>query len=651
MDKYIFTKRFKVTIIWLFILMIIYSLLRFGFYISHLNAFSNIPSNEIITSFILGLRFDLSAILSSNLILMVLYNLPFLKLKYKFYRIILIFLFILNNLFFIALNITDYGYFTTTQRRLSYEIFAMAEDVARFFPSLVIHHYFLSGLMLLLVILFSYLSVKFFNFLYRKLPDYKSISANILSFIILWGILIVGIRGGFQLKPIRPADTFISDKPESSYLTLNTTFSVISSLFQNIIPEIKYIPQKEAQKIISGYIVGENESFLNEEYPFLRIKRTVGTPKNLNLVIIIMESWSAKYCGCISGNKSLTPFFDSLATKGILFTKFLANGQRSIEALPSCLASVPSLLNTSIISSSVETNRFRGLGSILLENGYRTSFHHGATTGSMGFYSFSKITGLLNYYGKEDFNDSLNNSYDGSWGIYDEPFFIFTADVLNSTPEPFCSVIFSLSSHDPFLLPRNRKDIFEKYKEESDLDLSIRYSDYSLQKFFEYASKLSWFENTIFIITSDHTLYNSRTDFFTTYHIPLLIYSPKHISPSVNNKISSQVDILPTVIDLLNISTVHSSMGISMLDTNKERFAFEKWGNLFCIFSDSLILLTDFEKQNILYNYISDPSGLNNLSAIYKEENDKLRLLLTAYTQLSTYAIVNNKIYLEYKLR
>ncbi len=649
MSKYIFTKRFKVTIIWIVILMLIYFLLRIGFYISNINLFTKITSEEIIKSFISGLRFDFSAILSSNFILLVIYNLPFIKLRYKFPRIILIFLFILINLFFIALNITDYGYFTTTQRRLSYEIIVMSEDIVRIFPYLIVHHYFLSGLMFLLVILFSFLTVKFLNYLYGKIKENKTISSEIISFLIIIGISIVGIRGGLQLRPIRPADAFVTDNPETSNLTLNTTFNVITNIFQNKIPNVNYMPQVEAQKIIREYIKVENEKFINDEYPFLRYKQTNDSIRKLNVVIFIMESWSAKYCGYLSAEKSLTPFFDSIASKGILFTKFLANGQRSIEAVPTILTSVPSLFNTSIINSNIEMNRFRGIGSIMIENGYTTSFHHGATTGSMGFSGFSKIAGLNNYYGKEDFNDSLNNSYDGAWGIYDEPFFIYTADILNSTKEPFFAVIFSLSSHDPFSLPENRKYIFDKFKDETALELSIRYSDYSLQKFFNYVSNFNWFENTLFIITADHTLYNSRDNFLNTYHIPLLIYSPKYIPPSINNKICSQVDILPTILDILNISTTHSSMGISMLDTIKNRFVFNKWGNLFCTFSDSLVLLTDFENQNILYNYITDFQGKRNLIDIYKEEYNKLKLILTAYIQLSNYTIVNNKIYYEPK--
>ncbi|MCX7833951.1 MAG: sulfatase-like hydrolase/transferase [Ignavibacteria bacterium] len=649
MRKILFTKRFIITLIWIFILMLIYSLLRFGFFISHYETFKNISSIEIVTSFIKGTRFDLSAILSSNLLLIIIYNLPFIRPNFKLYRIFLIILFILTNLFFIALNLTDYGYYTTTQRRITYEIFAMAEDVIRFFPALVVNHYFLSGLMLILIIIFSFFTVKFLNFLYGKIHEYKSISTEIISFILIIGFTIIGIRGGLQLRPIRPADAFISDKPESSYLTLNTTFNVITSIFQNKIPEIKYIPNDEAITIVRDYLRTENESFVSEDYPFQRKKHSFENPKKLNLVIFIMESWSAKYCGYVAGEKSLTPFFDSIASKGMLFTKFLANGQRSIEAVPSILASVPSLFNTSIINSSIEMNRFRGLGSILLENGYNTSFHHAATTGSMGFLGFTKICGLLKYYGKENFKDTLNNSYDGAWGIYDEPFFIYTADILNSTEEPFFATIFSLSSHDPFILPEDRKDFFEKYKGESELELSIRYSDYSLKRFFDYVKNFNWFDNTIFIITSDHTLYNTRTNFLSTYHIPFLIYSPKHIPPTTNNRVSSHVDILPTVLDLLNISTIHSSMGKSLLDTNKSNFAFEKWGNLFCVFSDSLVLLTDFDNQNILYNYTTDTTGVSNLSEVYRDEYYKLKLLLTAYTQITTCSLVNNKIYFDSK--
>ena len=202
-----------------------------------------------------------------------------------------------------------------------------------------------------------------------------------------------------------------------------------------------------------------------------------------------MESWSAPLCGSITGKKSFTPFFDSLAANGMLFTNFFASGQRSIEAVPAILASVPAIYDVSIIGSVSESYKFRGLGSILSENGDTLSSTTGRQPAQWDLYAFSKIAGFTNYYGKESISISGDTVKDGAWGIYDEPFFLETEKTMSTFTEPFCSVIFSLSSHDPYTIPQNRQYLFEKYKDESDFDISVRYSDLSLESFFKAAEK------------------------------------------------------------------------------------------------------------------------------------------------------------------
>ncbi|MEW6655236.1 MAG: LTA synthase family protein, partial [Bacteroidota bacterium] len=322
-----------------------------------------------------------------------------------------------------------------------------------------------------------------------------------------------------------------------------------------------------------------------------------------------MESWSAEYIGSISGLESSAPFFDSLANKGTLFTNFLANGQRSIEAVPSILASLPAVFPSSIIGSRVEINKIRGLGSILLEHGYTTSFHHGAASGSMGFDAFVPSAGFLNYYSKSEFTNYADSLFDGAWGIFDEPFFLDAANKINQFNEPFCTVIFSLSPHDPFKIPNNRKPLFDKYKNGTDFQAAMRYSDFSIQKFFEFAEKQNWYKNTVFIITGDHTFYTARNDIFSSFHIPLLIFDPADLSRKRNSKVGTHVDILPTILDLLNIPTVHASMGRSLLDEKLKGFGAMTFFPNFLFFDDKSVYLDDFEKRKEFYaNYkFTDP--------------------------------------------
>ena len=640
----IFPKQFVVSIAGIAFLLITASLLRLGFYLTNLDYFIPLSFSEIASAFLTGVRFDVSGILYLNIIIIVVFNLPYLYPVKKLPKIIYFLVFLILNLLGFFISVADFGYFRTTQRRLSFEIFAMTEDILRYVPSLVQTHFLLFLVFLIVSFIFAFIAYRLFSRLDSVIHDKKLWLPEILGFVIIMLITATGIRGGFQLKPIRQADAFRGNMT-AGYLSMNTPFNIIRSRTQPVFQNVNIMDKNESRDIVRKMIFNHNEIPLNDEFTFMRKTSGTGDTLKPNIVIFMMESWSAKYSNAVTGNKSYTPFFDSLSKHGLLFTDFFANGQRSIEAVPSVLVSVPSFSGNSLISSSAEMNKYRGLGSILNESGYYTSFHHGAVTGSMGFNSFSKLAGFSGYFGKENFIDTTGFNYDGVWGIYDEPFFIDAGSKMNSFNQPFCSVIFSLSSHDPFSIPVNRKEIFDKHKGENELDISVRYSDFSLSEFFEYASGQKWFDNTIFLITADHTLFNSRMNFTSTYHIPLLMYSPKFIKPGVYDRIASQVDILPSLIDMLNLNTVHSSMGVSFFDTTKTRYCFEIFGEYFCIIDDEFVLITNFEKEPDMYRYKTDPNLSENVALKYKDVTDGLLRKLTAYYQEISNAVSGDKIY------
>jgi phosphoglycerol transferase MdoB-like AlkP superfamily enzyme len=641
----IFPKQFIVSIAGIAYLLVTASLIRLGFYLTNLDYFTTLSFSEIALAFLAGIRFDISGILYLNIVILTVFNLPYLYPVKKLYKIIYFSVFTVLNLLGLFVSVADFGYFSNTQRRLSFEIFAMMEDVIRYLPSLVQTHFILFMVFLIFSFCFVFLAYRLFSRIDSGIQNKKFLLSEILGFVFIMLIAVTGIRGGFQLKPIRQADAFRGNMT-AGYISMNTPFNIIRSRFQPVFRNINLMDKNESRDIVRKMIFNHNEKPLNDEFTFMR--KTAGTGDTLkpNIVIFMMESWSAKYSNAVSGNKSYVPFFDSLSKHGLLFTDFFANGQRSIEAVPSVLVSVPSFSGNSLISSSAEMNKYRGLGSILKESGYFSSFHHGAATGSMGFNSFTKLAGFNEYFGKENFIDTTGFNYDGVWGIYDEPFFIDAATKMNSFNQPFCSVIFSLSSHDPFSIPVNRKEFFEQYKGENELDVAVRYSDFSLSKFFGYASAQKWFDNTIFIITADHTLFNSRINFTSTYHIPLLMYSPRFIKPGIYDKIASQVDILPSLLDMLNISAVHSSMGVSFFDTTKTRYCFEKFGEYFCIIDDEYVLITNFEKEPDMYRYKTDPNLSENVTSKYKDVTNDLLRKLTAYYQEISNAVAEDKIYI-----
>lgn len=228
---------------------------------------------------------------------------------------------------------------------------------------------------------------------------------------------------------------------------------------------------------------------------------------------------------------------------------------------------------------------------------------------------------------------------------------------------PFCSIIFSLTSHAPYKIPPHREAIFRNYSGDNEFQHVLRYSDYSLQQFFNAVQGKPWFKNTVFIIMGDHTNYARGGNFHSYFHIPLLIYAPEFIKPQRYDQIGSQVDILPTILDILHISTVHSSMGRSLWDTtppeadlpmaqgsnkktasDKTHYEVISNGIHYALFTDQYVLMNDLEKNLGLYDYRFDPQCKNDLQLKNPEIAEDLKRKFYAYIQEVTYAVSQDKI-------
>jgi phosphoglycerol transferase MdoB-like AlkP superfamily enzyme len=641
-----------VTILGLAYLLACYELLRLGFLIANRQYFTGVAAGEVLWAFVYGLRFDVSALLMLNGVIILLYNLPGFPARHQWYSKTLLVLFWAANLAGIVLNLADYGYFGFTQRRLMRELFAMPREIMEMVPSLIGGYWYLFLLLAVVLALFIYSSLKYFKWLDKNVAYKFNIFSESLSFILITGLAVLGIRGGLQSKPIRQNHAFFSGNRVTGYLALNSTFTVLRSLSQPKLQEYQFMPRQEAQKLVEAALRDSNETMVDGEYPFLRRKRFPVPEKKLNVVIFIMESWPAGQIGAISGGPSVTPFFDSLARHGILYTNFLANAQRSLEAVPAILTSIPAFYNNnSFINSQSEMDRVLGLGHILLKRGYTTSFHHGAKVGSMGFDAYARTAGFLHYYGKEDYPGLADSLQDGTWGVYDEEFFLDALSRFDKFRKPFASVIFSLSPHDPLKIPKYREALFSEFKDDDKFHRALRYSDHSLKVFFERAAKSDWYGSTIFIITGDHPYHSMRNDFTSIFHVPLLIYRPEGLKPSRNGGIASQVDILPTLLDLLDCSTVHASMGSSLLPDKKGHYAVAAYGAQFAVFGDSLVLVSDLEKINGLFEYKKDVGLTNDLQKVRSGEAEKMFSYLHAYIQQASYAIARDRICREEDIR
>lgn len=376
-------------------------------------------------------------------------------------------------------------------------------------------------------------------------------------------------------------------------------------------------------------------------YSPIRQLKTDSTFNQKNVVFIILESFSKEYMGYFNKGKGYTPFLDSLMQHSLVFENSYANGKRSAEGIPAILASIPTLMTEPYLTSVYGANTISSIASILKTKGYNSSFYHGGTNGTMGFKEFCSIAGFDKYYGRTEYNNE--DDYDGNWGIWDEPYLQYFNQELSQKKEPFMSAVFTLSSHHPYLLPEKHK---QKFKGGTiPIHACIEYTDYALQLFFKSAQKQKWYNNTLFVLTADHTgisegiYYGNQIGMYT---IPIVFFDPSQNKSEKNYTLTQQLDILPTVLDYIHYPDSFFSFGKSVFDTTQSPMNIQFYNGFYQASNDSLLMVYDGNNAQTIFNYRKDsllkqPLKQNNSSTL------KLSNQLKAFIQTYTNCLLNNK--------
>lgn len=437
------------------------------------------------------------------------------------------------------------------------------------------------------------------------------------------------VSRGLEPKPIRliTANKYVA--PGYIPLVINTPFTILNSINQYTESLSSYFPSEEAEHYFQP----------------VRTLRTGDEFRKQNVVIIILESFGKEYVETISDDgESYTPFLDSLLDVGLNCTRAFANGRTSMDAMPAIVGGFPSLLNTSYIASIYSVNNIRGLAFLLKQKGYSTSFYHGAKNGSMGFDLFTKAAGIDEYYGRSEFKD--DKYYDGAWGIWDEHFFQYMANNLDRTAEPFFSVLFTLSSHEPYNIPESLNTVLP---EGPQVLRAVAYTDYALQSFFHTASKMPWYTNTLFVLLADHTSVAISKDYkspFRSVQIPILYYAPG--DPELHGeytKVTQQLDVMPSVLDYLNFSETFTSFGNSIFsEKNEYRFSVNYDHTSYQMIDSAYCMRFDGTQPVFLSNHTSDPLLSVNILDQDREYAKQMEVHLKAFLQNYYVRLNTNKL-------
>ena len=449
---------------------------------------------------------------------------------------------------------------------------------------------------------------------------------------------IGGIRGGFdpEQRPINNKDAKeYAPHPIHSALVLNTPYSIIRTMGKSAFPHLEYYGEAEAESIYSPV------------HPAVPVN-----PSHPNVAIIILESFGSEYSAYLNGRpeeKGYMPFLDSLMREGLTFESTFSNGHSSIDGQASVHLSVP-LMVISFFTSHAALNEVRGVATELRDMGYHTAYFHGADNGSLGLDGFAKSVGYDNYYGRTEYNEDSrfggDKDFDGMWAIWDEPFLQFYATKMTELKEPFITTVFTASSHHPYHVPEQYAAV---YPEEgtNPIHKCIRYTDMSLRKFFETASRQPWYSNTIFVFTSDHTNIPDHKEFSTDmglYSAPIFFYDPSGEMPRERRAgIAQQIDIMPTLLGYLGYNKPYVAFGIDLLNTpSEDTWAVTNNNGIYQFVKGDYVIHFDGTHTKAAYNYkkdwllehnlISDPA----LRPTFQSMERTLKAIIQSYMQRMT---------------
>ena len=459
----------------------------------------------------------------------------------------------------------------------------------------------------------------------------KWYAAQVVVLAAMAPFVVAGIRGGFTTA-VRPitisnANQYVN-RPVEAALVLNTPFAIYRTIGKNVfvVPEYYKSPQ-ELEAIYSPLHKGD-----------VYACDTGVNIKKKNVVILIVESFGREYIGALNETleggkyKGYTPCVDELVRKSVTFKYSYCNGRKSIDGMPSILSSIPMFVEPFILTPA-SMNEVSGIASLLAGEGYQTAFFHGAQRGSMGFQAFARATGFQEYYGREDYNADKrfggDDDFDGMWAIWDEPFLQYYATKMSEMKEPFMTAVFTASSHHPYAIPEKYQQQFPE--EGLIIHKCIRYTDMAIGKFFEKVSQEPWFKNTIFVLTSDHTNLSDHAYYQTDlggFCSPIIIYEPgnEERQPEIQDKIAQQIDILPTLMGMLNYPKPYFGFGIDVLNTEKEdTWAVNYLNGIYQYVKHGYVLQFDGERTKAMYE-LNDSLMEKNLLGVRSQESGVRRL-------------------------
>jgi phosphoglycerol transferase MdoB-like AlkP superfamily enzyme len=378
----------------------------------------------------------------------------------------------------------------------------------------------------------------------------------------LWACLVgplafLGLRGGYGKLPITPSDAFYSKDNLTNYGAVNKTWYFLYSLAKNTKQAVSISDQRYRQ-YLSQY---QMDTTCTDTTSF----------SGRNIVFLVMEGWSHDVVNYLGSKENITPYFDSLSAVSTRFTRMYASGFRTDQGLPSILSGMPSIDGQNLLNNIDKAKRFSSLARSLKYKNYTSSFIYG------GDLNFANMANYLLYQGIDTILSEVSflaADHKTDWGVPDHIVAEKAVDIQDSQTSPFFSMVLFLSSHTPFEtpIPNDIKgdDVSSRYKS------SVKYSDEALSIYFDHARKEPWYQNTIFVITSDHGSGHTGidNDVAARYHIPFIIFDPHASTGTEKGTIANHFDLPFTILSRLGVDAKDFVFGRDIYCPSPKRYAY-----------------------------------------------------------------------------
>lgn len=641
----------------LIILYIAYGICRVAFVMENWGLFASDFQWSSVPEMLHGAwMFDTSAILYTNILYALLMLIPLHYKETRGWQMTAKWVYMIVNGVCIAANLADSVYFKYTMRRTTASVFSEFSNEGNI-GSIIGVEFLSHWYLVLLFVLMMWAMWKCYfgsGFKIKKrttdMPRGKRLMRYYIVESLCFGIFIplciCGMRGG-ATTAVRPITISNANQyvvhPQEAGIVLNTPFSLIRTIGKKVFEIPDYMSEKEMNALYSPLKTNQSSIISNQS-------------SKKNVVILIVESFGREYIGgynkWLDGGKykGYTPFVDSLMQHSQTFLYSYCNGRKSIDGMPSILSSIPMFVEPFFLTPA-SMNDVSGIAGELKNKGYYSAFFHGAENGSMGFQAFARKTGFTDYFGRTEYDADKrfdgDKDFDGMWAIWDEPFLQFFATKMSEFKQPFVSAVFTASSHHPYKVPEKYKDI---YKEEGiAIHKCIRYTDNALRLFFEKAKTQPWYENTLFVITSDHTNLSDHAYYQTDlggFCSPIIFFDPSgDLQTGMRNAIAQQIDIMPTVLSYLGYDRPYVAFGCDLLTTKDEdTWAVNYLNGIYQYVKGDWLLQFDGQKAKALYRFRTDLLLKDNL--LTKEPNvaKNMERQVKAIIQSYMTRMVNNQL-------